>query len=273
MSNPVPRNDPPDANDVRSVWEANAKFWDGYFKEGNEFHDRLVRPAAELLLRLSPGEHVLDIACGNGAFSRQMANRGVRVTAFDFSQSFIDCARARSASHAGRIEYRTLDATNADDLASLGTATYDAAVCNMALMDMSDIDPLAESIRRLLKTGGRFVFTIMHPCFNHAGSHLFVEEEPNEDGFRVVAGVRITRYMSDFSSKGIGIRGQPVPQYYFHRPLHALLAPFLAQGLAMTGLVEKSFAGQPDVRPTPSWDHVPEIPPVLGVRLDRIAGS
>ena len=273
MSNPVPRNDPPDPNDVRSVWETNAKFWDGYFKEGNDFHCRLVRPTAESLLRLSPEEHILDIACGNGAFSRQMADRGMRVTALDFSQSFIDRARARSASHADRIEYRTLDATNADDLASLGTAKYDAAVCNMALMDMSDINPLAEAVPCLLKTGGRFVFTIMHPCFNHAGSHLFVEEEPIEDGFRVVAGVCVTRYMSDFFSKGIGIRGQPVPQYYFHRPLHTLLEPFLAQGLAITGLIEKSFTGQPDVRPTPSWDHVPEIPPILGVRFDRTAGS
>ena len=44
-----------------------AGFWDDYVGEaGNDFHRVLIAPTAEQLLALQPGEHVLDIGCGNG---------------------------------------------------------------------------------------------------------------------------------------------------------------------------------------------------------------
>ena len=73
--------------------------------------------------------------------------------------------------------------------------------------------------------------------------------------------------MTPFSAKGIGIVGQPVPQTYFHRPLHALLEPFLRNGLVLDGLEETAFTDPSNARGPLSWDHYPEIPPVLVVRL------
>ena len=82
------KQDPNDLNrETQQIWDANARFWDARFGEGNDFQRTLIGPATERLLALQPGELVLDAACGNGAFSRRMAELGARVVAFDFSRA------------------------------------------------------------------------------------------------------------------------------------------------------------------------------------------
>ena len=227
----------------------------------------LIAPPTERLLGVKPGETILDVACGNGAFTRRMAQLGASVVAFDFSESFIECARKRTVDYADRIEYHVIDATDRDALLALGEERFDAAICTMAIMDMSDIEPLAVTLPRLLKPEGRFVFSILHPCFNNPSSRMVAEHEDRDGDLRTVRAVKVERYMTPFSAKGIGIPGQPVPQTYFHRPLHALLEPFLRNGLVVDGLEETAFADPSNARGPLSWDHYPEIPPVLVARL------
>ena len=257
-------------DDVRAAWETNAAWWDEYFKEGNDFHLTLIAPATEDLLAIEPGEHVLDIACGNGCFSRRLAALGASVLGFDFSEVFIERADARTIEHADRIEYRVLDATDLGALLDLGEGAFDAAVCTMALMDMEEIEPLAETLPRLLRPGGRFVFSILHPCFNQMGAKMMLEEETHDGRFVVTPAVKVTKYMTAFRARGIGIPGQPVPQFYFHRPLQDLLRPFLEAGLVLDGIEERASEGRRTDRPTLSWDHFDEIPAILVVRLRKL---
>lgn len=259
------------ADSVRDTWERNARWWSEYFGEGNDFHLKLIAPSVERLLDVRSGEAVLDIACGNGAFSRRLADFGASVTAFDFSSAFIDCARERSSHYKGRLAYHVIDATDDVQLASLGRQAYDAAVANMALMDMADIGPLARALPMLLKEGGRFVFSILHPCFNNNTVRRSIEDEQDGAEYCSVPSVRVTKYLTAFASTGIGIVGQPVPQIYFHRPLQALLGPFLENGLALTGLEERAFEGAASARGPLSWDQFQEIPPVLVIRLSNIS--
>lgn len=257
----------PKPDDVRAAWETNAEWWDAYYQEGNDFHLALVAPPTERLLEIQPGEIVLDTACGNGAFARRMVELGAHVVAFDFSARFLECARKRTIENAERIEYHAIDATDRDAMLALGEGQFDAAVCTMAIMDLSEIEPLAETLPRLLKPDGRFVFSILHPCFNQTGCRLMIEEEERDGELVVTPAVKVVGYMTPGASKGIGIRGQPVPQYYFHRPLHALLRPFFDHGFVLDGLEERAFDPKDDERPRLTWESFPEIPPVLVARL------
>jgi 2-polyprenyl-3-methyl-5-hydroxy-6-metoxy-1,4-benzoquinol methylase len=56
----------------------------------------LCWPSLASLLDPKPGQHILDIACGNGLTSRRLAALGAQVTAFDFSANLIDKANACS---------------------------------------------------------------------------------------------------------------------------------------------------------------------------------
>jgi SAM-dependent methyltransferase len=261
--------DPDDSlrDEVRAVWNANAGFWDDYFGEGNAFQRLLVGPATERLLELRPGELILDAACGNGAFSRRMARLGARVVAFDVSDVFIERARAHSVDLADRIEYHHLDATDEAAMLALGEGRFDAAVCSMALMDMPAIGPLFRAVRRLLKPGGRFVFTQTHPCFNATSTRKVVEQEDREGEIVTAHALRLARYLTPATARGLGIIGQPVPQYYFDRPLGAILGACFAAGFVVDGLEEPAWPPDAVGKGPFSWESFREFPPILAVRL------
>lgn len=268
--------------EVRAIWNQNAAYWDEKMGEGNSFHRELVRPAAERLLTLQPDETVLEIACGNGQFARQMAEAGVQVVATDLSEALVEIARARTAERldlAGRIEFRVVDGTDKAALLALGAGRFDAAVCTMALMDMAEIDPLLGALPRLLKPAGRFVFTIMHPCFNSMGTHLCMEEQDHGGELIVTPSVRVVRYLGVGATKGLAMIGQPAPQWYFHRPLHELLGACFAAGFVLDGLEEPAFASATPSDRVFGWSNFSEIPPMLAARLrlalrpGRIDGS
>jgi hypothetical protein len=136
----------------------------------------------------------------------------------------------------------------------------------MALMDMAATEPLAEALPRLLRPGGRFVFSITHPCFNTSGVRLVRELEVVDGDPVERAGVTVTRYATAAVEEGIAIDGQPSKQLYFDRPLHLLLEPFFAAGMVLDGVEEPSFP--PGARSASmKWEMLPEIPPVLVCRL------
>jgi 2-polyprenyl-3-methyl-5-hydroxy-6-metoxy-1,4-benzoquinol methylase len=254
---------------AREAWDANAQVWDERMQsEGNDFQRLLVGPAAERLLNVRPGQRILDVACGNGVFSRHLTRLGAQVVACDFSAEQIAHARARTLEHLDRVDYRVADATDAAQLRALGEGGYDAVVCNMALMDMAEIGPLFDSVPRLLKPGGCFVFTLMHPCFNGSGINFLAEWEDRQGTAVTTLSVKVVRYLHQPPARGLAVNGQPVPHFYFHRPLHQLLGAAFAAGLVLDGIEEPSFATRPlDSRRLLSWDNYTEIPPVLACRL------
>jgi 2-polyprenyl-3-methyl-5-hydroxy-6-metoxy-1,4-benzoquinol methylase len=256
------------AFESQNVWNTNAEFWDSkQGDDGNHWHLNLIRPGVKRLLNGQPGQHLLDIACGNGIFSRHMADLGLHVTAFDFSASMIDHAKARSAAYTDRIAYHVIDATNAEQLRTLGDHTFDAAVANMALMDIADIDPLLQTLSQLLKHRGVFVFAISHPCFQSPNMVKIVEEMDHEGHMEIRHAVKIYAYKTSKMHKGLAIVGQPVSQHYFHRPLSLLLQKCFDAGFAVTGLEEPTFDAPAQNRRSLAADNYSEIPFALIVRL------
>jgi 2-polyprenyl-3-methyl-5-hydroxy-6-metoxy-1,4-benzoquinol methylase len=256
--------------ETRTIWDQNAAFWDERMGDGNDFQRLLVAPASERLLNLQSGETVLEIACGNGVFARHLAQLGVHVVATDFSTQMLEHARARSSRYSDLIEYRPLDATNEEQIVALGKQRFDAAVCNMAIMDMAEIDPLMRGIRQVVKPGGRFVFSLCHPCFNNSGSIHCVEEADVNGNMVTTYSIKTTTYLHGRPAKGLAMIGQPASQYYFDRPLHVLFNACFLAGMVLDGLEEPAFKHSYDGSQPGrfvSWLYYTEIPPVLVARL------
>ncbi|HET7481014.1 MAG TPA: class I SAM-dependent methyltransferase [Rubrobacteraceae bacterium] len=256
---------------VHDAWERKADFWDERMGDGNLFQRVLVGPATERLLGIKPGERVLDVACGNGVFSRRLAALGARVVATDFSEKFIELARARTerAGFDERVEYVMADATDEGRMLALGEKSFDAVVCNMALMDMPTIEPLLRAVRGLLRSDGRFVFSVQHPAFNSNAIRLSLEEEDRDGALIETYSVKVSGYLNVPPGPGAGMPGEPVPHPYFHRPLSELFGACFSAGFVIDGLEEPSFppqeSGQRTARPL-SWENFRQIPPVLVAR-------
>jgi hypothetical protein len=83
--------------------------------------------------------------------------------------------------------------------------------------------------------------------------------------------VRVLKYITPEASRGIGVPGQPVPQYYFDRPLGVLFGECFKVGFVLDGLEELVWPeGSTGSRPL-SWANFSEIPQVLVARM-RVAG-
>lgn len=253
---------------THEAWEANAEAWDSRMgDEGNDFFQILQWPVIASFLDPQTSQHVLDIACGNGLTSRKLAELGARVTAFDFSANLVERAKARENPNS-LISYHVIDATDEEQLLSLGEQNFDAALANMALFDMADIETLFLTLPRLLKPNGTFVFSLTHPAFNNASSTHVMEEIDDEGELKTVYSVKISRYMTPYQAKGLALRNQPKPQMYFERPLRYYLNLGFQNGFVLDGFEERAFP--PDVPQTfpLGWGgNFSEIPPVLIARL------
>ena len=254
--------------DVHDSWNENSEFWDSFMgAEGRSFQKVLLGPATERLLELKSGETVLDVACGNGAFARRMVKLGANVTGCDFSEKQLEFANKRTMENKERIEFKLIDATDESQLLLLGKQRFDAAVCTMAMMDMIVIEPLLSALHSLLKSEGRFVFSVMHPCFNSNGVTKIYEEEERHGRIIGKFSVKVERYIQQYIEKALGIAGQPVAQNYFHRPLYILLNSCFQAGFVMDRFEEPVFPESKDSMQFLSWSNFQEIPPVIVVRL------
>jgi 2-polyprenyl-3-methyl-5-hydroxy-6-metoxy-1,4-benzoquinol methylase len=254
-------------NETREAWNANAAFWNEKMGEGNDFVNLLQWPAIQRLLDPQPNQNVLDIATGNGLAARRLSALGATVTAFDFSPELIKLARTHTES-ASPITYHILDATDENALLSLGIGIFDSALCNMALFDMADIEPLFHALPKILKPGGIFVFTLTHPAFNNASCVHMAEETDDEGEIKTVYSVKISRYMTPQKMHGLAIRGQPKPQLYFERPLQVYFNLGFRNGFVLDGFEEHAFPpGDPQKNPLSWGANFSEIPPVLVARM------
>jgi SAM-dependent methyltransferase len=144
-------------------YDAMAEFYDGFV--GDDVSD----PATAALLELAGdvgGLRVLDLACGQGRISRALARAGATVAGLDVSAALIETARAAEEGGPLGIEYRLGDAASPDLLAG---ERFDAVVCNHALADIDDLEAALALVARVLPAGGRFCWSILHPCFPGLG--------------------------------------------------------------------------------------------------------
>jgi trans-aconitate methyltransferase len=100
------------------------------------------------LLAPQPGEHILDLGCGTGHLTAQIAASGAIVTGVDSAPSMIEQARHN---------YPQLQFELADAAALEFNATFDVVFSNAAIHWMKNQPQVVDNIGRALKPGGRFV--------------------------------------------------------------------------------------------------------------------
>jgi SAM-dependent methyltransferase len=221
----------------QTVYDRHAQFYVAFVDRGREaaaangYDHLLARTEARLGPALN-GARVCDLCCGEGYVGRWLKQRGARkVVGVDLSSALIEVAMAR-ADVAG-LSYVCQDAAK---LREAVTGDFDVVVCHMGLQDVADHRALFDAVRKVLKPGGAFVFSLLHPAFM-APCHA-VEAPPLilDDEGRAV-GVDVRRYATEgyWNSGGDGVRGR---MGSYHRMISTYVNDLLASGFQLDGLEE-----------------------------------
>jgi ubiquinone/menaquinone biosynthesis C-methylase UbiE len=184
------------------------------------------------------GARICDIACGEGYLSRFLGQLGPKeVIGIDLSAELIKVAQQRSTGR--NLSYRVDDAQR---LQTFSDASMDITVSQLAIMDIPDHRAMFRSVRRVLKAGGAFVFSMLHPCFETPfqapdESRFLVDESGNPIAYVV------RRYTEEgfWQSGGTGVRGH---MGAYHKTFSTLINDLLATGFLLEKLEEPVAEGR-----------------------------
>lgn len=123
--------------------------------------DDLTRPVTRALLDLAacqPNDRALDLACGDGLITRELARTGARTTGIDLSPDSSNAAKTIEATDPLGIAYRVADAA---DEHGHGVEAFDLVICHFGLSDIDDLPTTLRNVSHSLVTGGRLGFSIL----------------------------------------------------------------------------------------------------------------
>lgn len=216
-------------------WDAVAGWYLGWAgAEGSRHHRELAIPALMALLAPEKGECILDIGCGAGVLAPAVVATGAHYTGIDKSPRLV----AHGRKHHGR-DARLLvgDATRLSVTAALAPGSFDAVTLLLSIQDIDPLDAALRSAAWALRSGGRFVMLMTHPCFRIPRQSGWGWDEGRSLQYR-----RIDSYltpldvpMQEYGQNG---KGKPGVTRSYHRPLEAYVAALAANGFVIDALQE-----------------------------------
>lgn len=240
---------------VNSRYDDIAEWYDQWVGDSSMRDDPFF-PTAEALTGEVAGQHICDLACGQGRVARHLADRGAFVVGIDLSIKLLAIARHHEETEPRGIAYCQADAQNLDGVVD---KSFDGVVCHMALMDVPDLQATFATVQRVLKQGGWFVFSVLHPCYNPPLSG----EVTTPDGVvRIVSG-----YFTEGYWRSDTRTGPPGRVGAYHRTLSTYINTLHDAGLTLEVAKEPRFTGD-HAEWRPVWA---EVPAVLVVRCRKCA--
>ena len=242
--------------DISRAWDKIADEWIGYYDEYGDVNRRyILDPVIFRFAGSVAGLSVLDAGCGNGYLCRLLAKKGARMAGVDLSKRLIEIAKQKeNETHLG-IAYHKGSLCN---LAMFKDEAFDIVVSNLVLMDLPDLEKAFQELQRVLKKGGKLIFSIMHPCFSSAPVRGSLRVPQDSDRKEDWLYWKIDRYFD--RSLEIWGRIDWSPVYSYHRPLADYINALIRNGLTLTHFEE----------PIPSYKDMMEHYREFGNECDRI---
>ncbi len=215
--------------------------------EGDFAHQHLLNPALFALLGDVAGKHVLDAGCGQGYLCRLLARRGAIVTGVEPAQLWYTYAVEREQKRPLGITYVQEDLSLLQDMQD----RFDCVVANMVFMDIPDYKAAMHNCIAALKSGGSFIFSLLHPCFEEPASEWV------KKGY-----VEVKEYLQEYTT----------PQtyaYLFHRSLSTYINFVIEEDCILRKMLEPQLSA--DIAPQDKLSerslHVPHFVVIHAVRM------
>lgn len=220
------------------VERVNLRDWDAYADDYQAEHGEFLRDVGLVwcpegleesvtpLLGDVRGQRVLEVGCGAGQGARWLRSRGATVVGFDLSGRQLQ--HSRRIDDATGIEVPVVQATVT--AIPLGDAEFDLAFSAFgALPFVVDIRTSLGEVARVLRPGGRFVFSVVHP------SRWMFADDPTRRGMTVTRSYFDRRPYVETDGTGAPTYVEP------HHTMADWVDALVAAGLSLDRLVEPSW--------------------------------
>ena len=144
---------------TQTSWGGVADWYDDVVNSSDSYQKNVLMPNIVRIVEPKKGMTVVDVACGQGYFSRAFASAGATVIASDISSELIKIAEQQKGE---KIEYHV---ASADLLPFVKDSSVDVVTIILALQNIERLSETMAEAARVLKLGGRFVIVINHPAF------------------------------------------------------------------------------------------------------------
>ncbi len=222
-------------DELKAQWEAMAEDWIKQAQDSESSHREAMLDGWMLdAVGNVSGRKVIDLGCGEGRFSRMLAERGAVVTGVDLCRPFIEFAREH------RVSDESYLIGDMEDLHGVSSGEFDLAVSYVTLVDVPDMDSAVREAFRVLRRGGRFVVCNLHPMVS--ASPGWIRQGNRQMHYPV------DRYF-DEGERDIS-RREDMPWTNFHRTLSTQFHTFLGAGFTVEDIRE----------PTPTAEQAARYP-------------
>ena len=209
-------------------WGRVAEWYGEYLGKEDTYQSQVILPNLVRLLAIKKGEKVLDLACGQGFFTREMVRFGADIVGADISPELVAEARKNAP---GAIFH----VAPASELSFAHKGELDAVVCVLALQNMEDISAVFAEVRRVLKPGGRFLMVLNHPAFRVLRRSSWGWDEEHKIQYRRIDGYLSAAKISVDMAPGLKNNEKTIS---YHRSLQDFFKALAKSGLAVTRLEE-----------------------------------
>ena len=210
-------------------WGGVADWYDNHLEtDKDSYQEKVIAPNLIRLLDIKKGMKILDLACGQGFFSRKFVDKGASVTGADIGKELIAVAQKRSP----QIPFHT---TPAHKLGFAQGETYDAVVIVLAIQNIGNMDEVFKEAWRVLRKGGRLILVLNHPAFRIPKRSSWGFSSADKKQYR-----RIDGYLSETRVPIVMHPGQPESEstVSYHRSMQDYFKALARAGFAVSRLEE-----------------------------------